>query len=221
MSYPSQERAPSIAPARCGLEVIARDRALLIVHGGNIADGCSASKRPSCSRAVQSLPIHSWPRELQPPLVAAGEKSEATAVPDESRGRVVILRHRGPGNNRLQTPRASASGAAGVGCGPATPARCPSSRPSRSGSVGRSPCGHRILRPKGWRVGADSNTPPYMEPITETRLRRATERAVAGGHAIGALLFGSRARHRRSVERLGRLPRHQRGPRQRRGNRRA
>ena len=33
-----------------------------------------------------------------------------------------------------------------------------------------------------------------MEPITEARLRRATERAVAGGHAIGALLFGSRAR---------------------------
>ena len=33
-----------------------------------------------------------------------------------------------------------------------------------------------------------------MEPITEARLRRATERAVARGHAIGALLFGSRAR---------------------------
>ena len=33
-----------------------------------------------------------------------------------------------------------------------------------------------------------------MEPITEARLRRATERAVASGHAIGALLFGSRAR---------------------------
>ena len=33
-----------------------------------------------------------------------------------------------------------------------------------------------------------------MEPITEARLRRATERAIARGHAIGALLFGSRAR---------------------------
>ena len=33
-----------------------------------------------------------------------------------------------------------------------------------------------------------------MEPITEARLRRATERAVARGHALGALLFGSRAR---------------------------
>ena len=33
-----------------------------------------------------------------------------------------------------------------------------------------------------------------MEPITEAQLRRATERAVARGHAIGALLFGSRAR---------------------------
>ena len=33
-----------------------------------------------------------------------------------------------------------------------------------------------------------------MEPITEARLRKATERAVASGHAIGALLFGSRAR---------------------------
>ena len=33
-----------------------------------------------------------------------------------------------------------------------------------------------------------------MEPISEARLRRATERAVASGHAIGALLFGSRAR---------------------------
>ena len=33
-----------------------------------------------------------------------------------------------------------------------------------------------------------------MEPITEARLRRTTERAVASGHAIGALLFGSRAR---------------------------
>ena len=61
-----------------------------------------------------------------------------------------------------------------------------------------------------------------MEPITEARLRRATERAVAGGHAIGALLFRlSRARHRRVTERLGRLPGHRRGPRQRRGNRRA
>ena len=33
-----------------------------------------------------------------------------------------------------------------------------------------------------------------MEPITETRLRRAAEGAVARGHGIAALLFGSRAR---------------------------
>ena len=33
-----------------------------------------------------------------------------------------------------------------------------------------------------------------MSQITETQLRRAAERAVAGGHAIAAILFGSRAR---------------------------
>ena len=33
-----------------------------------------------------------------------------------------------------------------------------------------------------------------MEAVTERTLRTASERAVAGGHAIGAVLFGSRAR---------------------------
>ena len=40
-------------------------------------------------------------------------------------------------------------------------------------------------------------------PITEAALRNAAERAVARGHAIGAVLFGSRARQRRRAQRLG------------------